>query len=185
MSDTARQPWERLSGEPDEKFEAFGYFVGLEGGRTVRKVAEIVGKSYSTVSAWAKEWSWRARASARDDQMAAEISARELEEKLEARRRRRENLGELQDIGMTAARTEPLNGAEGATVALRSIKELREEYGDNAAQRVEFEDVTGRDEAAPNFAAVMRAIAAGKPPTSELELLDLLASEDEDDAEDQ
>lgn len=61
--------WERQPGESAKAFEAFAtYRDMLTGERSVRKVAEKLGKSSTFVSRWSSRFGWVERAAAWDDE---------------------------------------------------------------------------------------------------------------------
>jgi hypothetical protein len=59
--------WDKLEGEPHGSWEAFREYRNLPaGGRSVDKVAEILGKNVSGLRRWSKRWRWAERAEAFD-----------------------------------------------------------------------------------------------------------------------
>jgi hypothetical protein len=57
---------EQREGEPDEAYEAFLAYLRSPRPRQVTATARALGRPVSVIRAWAREWSWAARASAWD-----------------------------------------------------------------------------------------------------------------------
>jgi hypothetical protein len=72
---TLREPgahvWNRVKGESGEAFRAFVAYRDLPGKRSIRKAAEIVGKSHQLLERWSACWSWVSRVAAFDDEILA------------------------------------------------------------------------------------------------------------------
>lgn len=69
--DTPPAPWERQRGESRQAFEAFRTYRDMGAKRTVRKTAQELSKSETTIKGWSAKWSWVARTTAYDDMMDA------------------------------------------------------------------------------------------------------------------
>jgi hypothetical protein len=65
--DPELDPWEQQPNETDEAYGAFFRYRSIpRGDRTLRKVAEELGKSDALMSRWSNAWSWRVRVMAWD-----------------------------------------------------------------------------------------------------------------------
>lgn len=66
MTDTPL--WERQEGETDKAYEAFALYRDMGASRSVRDVAQKLGKSATLISRWSSANNWVERVSAWDDQ---------------------------------------------------------------------------------------------------------------------
>lgn len=63
------EPWERMTGEPPAAWAAFQTYRDLGQGRTIRKAAEVLGKSPAHLSEYSARFSWPDRAAAWDNEL--------------------------------------------------------------------------------------------------------------------
>jgi hypothetical protein len=98
--ETQAQAWERQPKESRAAYAAFAAFRGGGTGRTLRAAAGAVGKSYSLVRRWAKQWHWQERARAWDVAQGRDLAEVTRQEQREARRRQLELAGQLWRLGM-------------------------------------------------------------------------------------
>lgn len=74
-------PWERQPDESDAAFDAFAKYRDMGRDRSLRKVAQQVGKDFSLMGRWSKRWSWNRRAYEYElflDRKAREETVREI-----------------------------------------------------------------------------------------------------------
>lgn len=62
-------PYERQKGETKKAYEAFTIYRDLGIDRSIRKVAQKLGKSQQLMSRWSSQYNWVERAQAYDDEM--------------------------------------------------------------------------------------------------------------------
>ena len=60
------KPWERQEGESAKAFEAFTIYAGLGADRSLRAVAQQLGKSKTLMDRWSSTYGWVARAAEYD-----------------------------------------------------------------------------------------------------------------------
>lgn len=60
------KPWERQEGESAKAFEAFTIYAGLGADRSLRAVAQQLGKSKTLMDRWSSTYSWVVRAAEYD-----------------------------------------------------------------------------------------------------------------------
>lgn len=61
------KPWERREGESAKAFEAFSVYLYMGTDRSLREVAEKLGKSRALIERWSRTHEWVKRATAYDD----------------------------------------------------------------------------------------------------------------------
>lgn len=64
-----RYPWDRKEGESDDAWQAFVEYRDLGLSRTVRRAAEILGKSESHLNGYSYRFSWRERVNAFEEHL--------------------------------------------------------------------------------------------------------------------
>lgn len=57
----AEKSWERQPKESSQAFEAFNLYLRMGEHRSLRRVAQELGKSSTLISRWSSAWSWQAR----------------------------------------------------------------------------------------------------------------------------
>lgn len=62
------EPWERQNGEGVKAFDAFVAYRDMEKPRSIRKVAQKLGKSETLIARWSSEKEWVKRVEAWDDE---------------------------------------------------------------------------------------------------------------------
>lgn len=154
MSD---EPWTRQVGEPSLWFGRFAHFDQLGTGRSIRQVwiAERQKQSQSVTPgvprAWgdaARTWDWVRRAQLHDDAITAAASADYEAERLDERLRRINTLKGLRGKALTALNALQVTEMDSFAIiaALKLVtQELRREYNDEPAQRVEHSGTVGGD----------------------------------------
>lgn len=80
-------PWERQDGESQHSYESFKVWRDMEGVRSLRGVAEIVGRSYHSVKLLSSKYHWNDRADAYDRDTMLKAQAEEIKE-IKAMRKR-------------------------------------------------------------------------------------------------
>lgn len=71
---SSEKPWEQQKGESSQAFEAFRCYLEI---KSIRKVAEKLGKSDTLMSRWSSKWKWVEREKA----YTKELFRRDFEEK--------------------------------------------------------------------------------------------------------
>ena len=84
---TNPEPWLRQPGESKVAFEAFTVYREQTGRRSMRMVAQRLGKSITLMTRWAARWHWTQRVRAWDDHLAA-IDVEEQRHEIRATRKR-------------------------------------------------------------------------------------------------
>lgn len=57
----SEKPWERQKGESSQAFEAFVIYCDMGAERSLRKVAQKLGKSLTLIARWNTTWHWQDR----------------------------------------------------------------------------------------------------------------------------
>ena len=57
----AEKPWERQKGESSQAFEAFSLYLKMGEKRSLRAVAQRLGKSSALMNRWSSAWNWQER----------------------------------------------------------------------------------------------------------------------------
>lgn len=82
----SEKPWERQQGESTQAFEAFDLYCKMGTERSIRKVAQELGKSSTLMSRWSSAWSWQSRSREYDN----ELKRREFAEAQKAQKKMQE-----------------------------------------------------------------------------------------------
>lgn len=90
MRDT--MPWERQIGESHKAFEAFHEYCLMGNTRSIRKVAEKLGKSQQLLSRWSSKWDWVNRGREYDNEL-VRIETEEAKKELAEMRKRQIEMG--------------------------------------------------------------------------------------------
>lgn len=59
--DKNEKAWERQKGESAQAYEAFDHYLKQGDSRSLRKVAQELGKSATLISRWSSQWHWQER----------------------------------------------------------------------------------------------------------------------------
>jgi hypothetical protein len=57
----AEKPWERQKGESSQAFEAFSLYLKMGEKRSLRSLAQRLGKSSALMNRWSSRWNWQER----------------------------------------------------------------------------------------------------------------------------
>ena len=57
----AEKPWERQKGESSQAFEAFSLYLKMGEKRSLRSLAQRLGKSSALMNRWSSAWNWQER----------------------------------------------------------------------------------------------------------------------------
>lgn len=79
-NDRSENSWERQKGETVQAFEAFELYCELGDERSIRKVAQKLGKSQQLLSRWSSRWEWQKRSRDYDN----ELKRKEVQEQKKA-----------------------------------------------------------------------------------------------------
>lgn len=71
--DTDRDPWERQTGETSKQYQAFCIYRDLGQGRSIRLVAEALGRSRRTLEMNSVKWQWVIRSAEYDSHLDREM----------------------------------------------------------------------------------------------------------------
>lgn len=82
----ADKPWDRQQGESLQAYEAFDLYCKMGAGRSIRKVAQELGKSQPLMSRWSSKWKWQQRSREYDK----ELKRQEFEEARKAAKKMQE-----------------------------------------------------------------------------------------------
>lgn len=139
----SEKPWERQPGESAQAYEAFHAYLKMGSDRSLRKVAQQLGKSNALISRWSSTWSWQNRVK----DYIAEQNRKELEEQQEAikkmRKRQAQTAVVLQKKAYSALDKLDITKLEPRDI-LRFITEgAKLEREANAAAAADFEAVNG------------------------------------------
>ncbi len=83
----AEKSWERQEKESSQAFEAFDLYLKMGEDRSLRKVAQELGKSNTLISRWSSAWSWQARVRDYDNEI-KRVEFAELQKQAKAMRKR-------------------------------------------------------------------------------------------------
>lgn len=100
MRDT--MPWERQKGESHQAFEAFHEYCLMGSTRSIRKVAEKLGKSQQLLSRWSSKWDWVNRSREYDNELVRNETEEAKKEIAEMRKRQIEMGKYFQAKGVAA-----------------------------------------------------------------------------------
>jgi hypothetical protein len=154
------KPWDRQPGESSKAYAAFTTYRDQGQDRTVRTVAEVLGKSNTLIVGWSSKYNWVSRAAAWDsipgravaeayEEMAADIARqhRALSDKLMARLSRNLDLlpeGADPTIKWSTAHTAAHRGHSFATDLSKPKDMVREEISKKISDLIE--KLAGGDE---------------------------------------
>lgn len=85
---SSEKSWERQPKESVQAFEAFELYLSMGAERSLRKVAQELGKSNTLISRWSSTWSWQKRSRDYDNDL--------LRQKLEKQRKDNEKMQQRQ-----------------------------------------------------------------------------------------
>ncbi len=107
MEGTRKELWERQEGESKQAFEAFLAYAEMGnnfGKRSIRKVAQQLGKSATLISRWSVQHSWQKRVEAYDENALKEYQAKRKKEAQAAIDRRVKTSQAIEGIATSALR---------------------------------------------------------------------------------
>ncbi len=85
-----REPWEIQENESDKAFEAFTRYRDMGASRSVRKVAQSLGKSETLISEWSSKYEWVKRVREWDNEQDRIVRQAQLDDVKKMRKRHAE-----------------------------------------------------------------------------------------------
>jgi hypothetical protein len=76
MPQNGTEPWERQKGESTKAFEAFSIYRDMGPERSLRKVADQLGKSRALIERWSRLWKWVERTREYDNDLEKKAHAK-------------------------------------------------------------------------------------------------------------
>lgn len=96
------QPWERRENESVKAYEAFVLYREMGSDRSIRAVAQRLGKSNALISRWSCNYNWQERIRAYDNENEAQDYAERRKEATEARKRQMQIAMRLEKTALEA-----------------------------------------------------------------------------------
>lgn len=83
----AEKSWERQPKESSQAYQAFDLYLHMGENRSLRKVAQQLGKSSTLICRWSSAWSWQARVRDYENELKRKEFEEELKEAQKMRKR--------------------------------------------------------------------------------------------------
>lgn len=142
------KPWERQKGESDKAYEAFVTYRDMGTDRSIRAVAQKLGKSRTQIGKWSSGWEWTERVRAYDNELEKEARAQAVKDRKDMTSRHIKIAMQLQKKALEA-----LTSLEVEAMTPKDIKEFIKMATDlERLNRTLEEDSKGKGEATTSLA---------------------------------